>query len=262
MHRYAQCASLIPVVVNADSVALAPVPSPSIFCTFVSFSTERIIFIIMSNTTNSEDEHGETPALSPYNPKLIESSRDERSNIYLELDLKAEVEAEKRAQLDINGYEDKGEKLPTREHLHNIARSSATEAITFTYLLKLGSGTAPLRQHYIQSYLRYYHKYLEEASMHGMFVSEKERKIQHEARRDAVRDKQNDIDLSDVELTCHSTIRAQEALTPDTRTTEYIEHIIKHGQVYKHAYREEVDRIQRPSLFPNEWQSARPPQAH
>lgn len=105
---------------------------------------------------------------------------------------------------------------------------------------------------YIEIYMHTYRARFTNDTMNGTLPNEQTRQVQNAAHSDAKNDKQDNRQLSEVELAYQAVIRIQEIFVYETRaSTGYLTHIMGYVPRYKEAYEEKQDRPTRsaPSSF-------------
>lgn len=225
-------------------------PSVAVVRVHVPIATERIIIIVVTSENYEERDDDNTPIEFPES-RLIGTSRDERTLIYQRLENRAKLDAHRKASADITRFLANNEEFPTLQLIELEAIGKALEHINYSEIQKGDVDIAPLRDHSAQTYMKVYLNDIEQAVGKGLIFSEEEKKIRRLARTEKAQHKR-ELDgrvLSDVELTAHASIRAQEYLGVDTQSIGYLTHILKYVQTYKHAYQEEDDRSPRSAPF-------------
>jgi hypothetical protein len=255
MHRYTRASSLL-VPVNTAPVTSLPVVSPSLFCVFVPSSTERIIFIIMPNAEHYEDGNERIPVMPFPDSRLIGPSEDERAESYTKIRGWATFEASTYYDSISQSVHDRGAEWSTVEAIKREAAVKADVALRPFVNTTLDIEAA--KRFYIEVYLQTYQARYEADTGDGTLPTQETKRVKELAQRDARKDKQDGIELEEPELTYHAVIAIEYAFGYQARSSNgYLTHISRHMPHYKRAYREEIDRPQRSSPFPSEWQASR-----
>lgn len=217
-------------------------------------STERIIIIIMANPEFFE-ENGDDKTIDSSEIRMIGSSQDERTKIYASLKKTALFEAMTYFENVDQNVSDRGYEWPLEEAVEREALNKSNVALRPFINTSLDLSAA--KQYYVETYLNAYRSLYEKKTGDGTLPYKEMRIIQQEAVRDAKRDKQDGVDVSEPELTYQAVIRIQEIIGYRTHAvTGYLTHIMAHIPYYKRTYGEERDRPARSDQFRG-WQPGR-----
>jgi hypothetical protein len=251
--NHAQSASRLPVPV---------VPAVVIYIRILS-SSERIITIVQQPEGYDERDEGNTPLPFP-DQKLLGSSEEgePQASINAYLKKNGEFEAGTRYDSDKQNVLDRGGEWPLEKAIEREASIKANVALR-PLVNKLSFDIDEAKRLYIKIYINAYRARYESDTHNGTLPNEEMRRVQSAAQQDASNDKQDDIHLSETELTYQAVIRIHEIFGYETRArSRYLTYIMGYLPCYKEAYQKDIypkeqDRPTRSAPFPSSWQPGR-----
>jgi hypothetical protein len=233
------------------SLLPTPVVPPTIVRVFVPTNAERIIFIVIRQSEEFDDEkrgEGDTSQIPFPDSRLIGSSQDERTRIYAQLKRTAAFEAGTYYDSVTQNVLDRGSEWPLDETVEREASNKANVALRpfINSLLDL----EPAKRFYVDAYLEIFQARYQRDIGDGTLPSEETKQVKELAQRDARKDKQDGAELEEPELTYQAVIHIEHHFGYRTRAASgYLTYIMGHISHYKQAYREEIDRPLRPRPF-------------